>query len=220
MQFRSGGATTRRLGILTVLAGVVVVGVASGNATAMYHPGEGRFLQRDVDSGAGTGGPARIGTASPIVMGDLMQRDPVAEQHAGGMNRIRSQYVEGGNLYQYVGGRPTTYSDPSGLIGVPGASLCCTCPWPGFFPPNAGRCSESQFYKVKTLTSGLLGCTPIPGSGFPCWAWCRWRLDYTCVYATGMGGVFPPYEGYWWMAVVITTKVVPSVPYQTAWDGC
>jgi len=90
--------TTR---LIAVLTGIAIVAIVVANAQAMYHPGLGRFLQRD--PGPGTGGPMRLGTAGPGAGGGFAQRDPVGSQYADGMN-----------LHQYVGSNPVRHLDPYG----------------------------------------------------------------------------------------------------------
>jgi len=90
--------TTR---LVAVLVGLATISLFAADATAMYHPTMGRFLQRD--PGPGASGPARVGTAGPAVGGGFIPRD---------------QYADGMNLYQYVGANPTGWVDPDGATRV------------------------------------------------------------------------------------------------------
>jgi len=75
-----------------VTAALLLTAIASP-AQAMYHPGMGRFMQRDPGPGGMFGSmPSRIGRAS-----------------------IADQYADGMNLYQYVGSNPVNRVDPLGL---------------------------------------------------------------------------------------------------------
>jgi len=87
--------TTR---LVAVLVGLAAIALFAADASAMYHPTMGRFMQRD--PGGGAGSPARVGTAGPAVGGGFISRD---------------QYADGMNLYQYVGSNPAKYADPLGL---------------------------------------------------------------------------------------------------------
>lgn len=86
----------RRTQLVVALVAVAVVGLCAASASAMYHPGVGRFLQRD----PGSGGAMRIGAGGPAVVGGFIPLD---------------QYADGMNLYQYVGSDPANRWDPSGL---------------------------------------------------------------------------------------------------------
>jgi len=91
----------KRTRLTAILVGFAAVGVLSQDAFArerMYHPGLGRFMQRDP-----------VGTALEPPMtrnvsgSQFTQRDPT------------EQYQDGLNLYQYVGSNPVGYTDPFGL---------------------------------------------------------------------------------------------------------
>ena len=69
----------------------------TSEASAMYHPGMGRFMQRD--PGPNAASPPRVGATGPSVRGGFMPRD---------------QYADGMNLYQYVCSNPLVYVDPRG----------------------------------------------------------------------------------------------------------
>ena len=80
---------------------VVAVGILAADASAVYHPSMGRFLQRDPGSGAGS--PVRVGAAGPVKGRGFVPRDSAG------------QYRDGMNLYQYVRSNPGSFIDPSGL---------------------------------------------------------------------------------------------------------
>jgi hypothetical protein len=96
--------TNMRTRLFAVLVALAAVAVFTTEASAMYHAGMGVFMQRD--PGAGAGGPARMGAGgAPAATGSFIPRDPTGS----------NQYADGMNLYQYVGGNPVNYSDPTGL---------------------------------------------------------------------------------------------------------
>ncbi|MEX0652956.1 MAG: hypothetical protein WD534_14220 [Phycisphaeraceae bacterium] len=86
--------------LLTALLGLVFTDTAS----AMYHPGLGRHMQRD-PNGMQMGSAAPRVAGGPAVSGGFIQRDFNPHQ----------QYADGMNLYQYVGSNPVNYVDPDGL---------------------------------------------------------------------------------------------------------
>jgi len=94
----------KRTHLIAVLAGLAAIAIITADASAMYNPRTGTFMQRD--PGPGAGSPVRIGAGGRAVSGSFAQRDP---QPAG-------QYADGMNLYQYVGNRPTNALDPTGTI--------------------------------------------------------------------------------------------------------
>jgi len=101
--------------LIAVLTGIATVAIVAANAHAMYHPGLGRFVQRD--SGPGAGSPARIGSVGPAVGGRFIPRDPIGS----------NQYADGMNLYQYVGSRPAVAVDPDGRVLVVLSGLLQSC---------------------------------------------------------------------------------------------
>jgi len=90
------GTNMRATRLIAVLVGLAAIAMITADASAMYHGGMGRFLQRD----PGAGGANRIGAGGPAVGGGFIPRD---------------QYADGMNLYQYVGGNPVNRLDYSGL---------------------------------------------------------------------------------------------------------
>ena len=94
----------RRTNLIATLVGLAVVSMFSGDAFArgrMYHPGLGRFLQRDP-----------IGT--PL-------EPPMARNLSGAQFTSRdstSQYVDGMNIYQYGRSNPVQALDPSGTVVI------------------------------------------------------------------------------------------------------
>lgn len=95
------GTNMKRTYLIAVLVGIVAVGIFAADASAMYHPGMGVFMQRD----PGAGGAMRIGAGGPAVAGGFIPRDPMG------------QYADGMSLYQYVLSNPLLYVDPLGLAG-------------------------------------------------------------------------------------------------------
>ena len=91
----------KRTHLLTVLAGLVAVATISQDAFArgqMYHPGLGRFMQRDP-----VGTPLEPPMTRNLSASQFTQRDPA------------EQYADGPNLYGYVSNNPVNYIDPLGL---------------------------------------------------------------------------------------------------------
>lgn len=119
-------------------------------AEAMYHPGLGRFLQRDPHgtqlSSAAIGAMAnRTGTITgSISAGEFMPRDVLNPAF---------QYQDGMSLYQYVRSAPTAFVDPTGEQGnnvrtqnLPNKEKCkhCRKRWvddPAAPPPSTNGCS-------------------------------------------------------------------------------
>jgi len=95
----------KRTHLIAILASLVAIAIVAADASAMYNPRMGVFMQRD--PGPGAASPMRIGAGGRAVSGSFAQRDP---QPAG-------QYADGMNLYQYVSNRPTKLLDPMGLWG-------------------------------------------------------------------------------------------------------
>jgi len=86
-----------------LIAVLVALAVFTTEASAMYHPGIGRFLQRD--PGPGAAAHARVGSAGQRVRSRFIPRDPTGS----------NQYADGMNCYLYVGSNPVRWRDPSGL---------------------------------------------------------------------------------------------------------
>lgn len=83
---------------------------------AFYAPHMGRFLSRDPD-GQMTASRTAIGHSAAPAVGRFIARDSVYTLDDG--FEAMAQYNDGMNLYQYVGSRPTIFTDPSGLVGRP-----------------------------------------------------------------------------------------------------
>lgn len=86
--------------LVAILLGLATLAFFAADATAMYNPATGTFMQRDPGPGGMMAAP-RVG-GGPAVGGSFIPRDPTA------------QYGDGPNLYQYVKGRPTIGTDPKG----------------------------------------------------------------------------------------------------------
>jgi len=93
----------RRTHLIAALLCMIALGALAADASAMYHPTMGRFLQRD----PGAGHVNRIGAGGAAQLGGFIPRDPTGS----------NQYADGMNLYQYVGSNPIGYVDPTGLSG-------------------------------------------------------------------------------------------------------
>ena len=83
--------------VLTVFAAIAIL---AADASAMYHPTVGRFLQRDPGADRITDAP-RIG-GGPAPVSQFIPRDPTG------------QYADGANLYECVRSNPLGYADPFG----------------------------------------------------------------------------------------------------------
>ncbi|RLA99082.1 MAG: hypothetical protein DRG83_13625 [Deltaproteobacteria bacterium] len=110
---------------VAVLISLVVMGIFTTDATAMYHPTLGRFMQRD----PGAGG------AMPVPMAGGFSR-----QHVG-VNiypavRFPKLHPDGPNLYQYVRANSIRYTDSSGLAVDLGkdCGLTSNSNWSGLKP--------------------------------------------------------------------------------------
>ena len=86
-----------------VLASFAAVAILAADASAMYHPTMGRFLQRDPGPGEMMTAP-RVGTGGPAIGGGFLPRDPT------------EQYRDGMNLVEYVGSNPVGRVDPYGNV--------------------------------------------------------------------------------------------------------
>jgi len=94
---------------LAIVAAAFIVTVLVSPALAMYHPGMGRFMQRDPHGTMNAPTAPRVGMAGPAAIGGFVARDPMPTRPQPGL-----QYADGMNLYQYVRGNPLSYVDPSG----------------------------------------------------------------------------------------------------------
>jgi len=115
--------------LVAVLVAIAALALFAADASAMYHPSLGRWLQRDPGPGGMMAAP-RVGTAGPAIGGEFIPRDHTA------------QYRDGMNLYQYVGGSPTRFADPSGLQALLPLALnldmeCGEFSWPTCCKPTA-----------------------------------------------------------------------------------
>ncbi len=95
------GTPMKNSRLLAALVAAAFIVLAAADASAMYNPATGTFLQRD----PGPGGPARVGTAPSLGANHFTPRDPFGN------------YADGPNLYRYVGSNPLARVDPEGLWG-------------------------------------------------------------------------------------------------------
>jgi hypothetical protein len=91
--------TTR---LVAAFAGLLALAMCAADASAMYNPSTGTWLQRDPGPGGMMPAP-RIG-GGPAMGGSFLPRD---------------QYADGMNLYQYVRSDPIGLSDAAGLGNKP-----------------------------------------------------------------------------------------------------
>jgi len=163
-RFRHGyGRQVRR--IQPALAAIAMV---TAGASAMYHPGIGRFLQRD--PGPGAGGPARVGNAGPALGGRFIARDPTAG----------NPYADGMNLYQYLRSDAVNSTDPMGLRsydecldrcssgGTLGRATACVerC-LAGPDPQRTPRSDATLKMPIFTLSPGLSGSVAFYSQALP-----------------------------------------------------
>ena len=106
--------TTR---LVAALVGLLALAVLAADASAMYNPSTGTWLQRDP-------GPAGMIPAAPRIAGTtvagagFLPRDPVVGLRAKPRvpeNLLAGQYRDGMNLYQYGQANPILNRDPTGL---------------------------------------------------------------------------------------------------------
>jgi hypothetical protein len=118
--------------LMALLVGLTTIVLISSDASAYYHPTMGRFMQRD----PGPGASMRLGIASPMIMGNFTNRDPLsgcakkscspasfscASSAIFRKTQARAEYMDGMNLYLYEKSNPLNRVDPHGLISV----RCC-----------------------------------------------------------------------------------------------
>jgi len=130
------GMNMKTTHLIAALVGLVAMGILAVDASAMYNPSTGTFMQRD----PGAGSAARIGAGGPLVGGGFIPMD---------------QYADGMNLYQYCRSSPVVHRDPSGLTVViptfddgPVAAE--------YRNPAPGNCPQSQAAALSDLVA-LLG---------------------------------------------------------------
>lgn len=149
-----------RTRLIAVLMALAAVAVFTTEASAMYHAGMGRFLQRD--PGAGSAGPARISAAGPARGGGFAQRDPITQPpNRVGNAGLNNQYADGMNFYQYVGSNPVNWVDYTGNgKEKPGAG---SAPEPGQTPnpgtQPAGRGSTCGIQIKRSAICKIFGQT-------------------------------------------------------------
>jgi len=132
----------KRTHLIAVLVAIAAMGIFAADASAMYHPTMGRFLQRDPGPG-GVVAARRVGSAGKVVGESFIARDPIGHRSNYMTGPMRAsfqdsrfvpvfqatstdafgQYVDGMNLYEYVSSNPLAYVDPSGLFK---SYECCT----------------------------------------------------------------------------------------------
>lgn len=95
---------------LAIVAAAFIVTAVATPALAMYHPGMGRFLQRDPHGTMNASTAPRVGMAGPAAAGGFVARDPMPARPQPIL-----QYTDGMNLYQYVRSQPTRGLDPTGM---------------------------------------------------------------------------------------------------------
>ena len=92
--------------ILPVLIAALACVVFTTDAMAIYHPGLGRYMQRDPHGTMLEPPTTRVAGGIHPGGSGFIQRDAIDPQ---------AQYIDGMNLYQYLRSMPTTFVDPNGI---------------------------------------------------------------------------------------------------------
>jgi hypothetical protein len=93
----------RTIHLVATFAGTLALALLATDASAMYNPSTGTWLQRDPGPGGMMPATPRV-TGGPVISDGFLPRDPVA------------QYRDGMNLYEYVRSQPLQGIDPLGLF--------------------------------------------------------------------------------------------------------
>jgi hypothetical protein len=141
--------TTR---LVAAFAGLLALAVCAADASAMYNPSTGTWLQRDPGPGGMMAAAPRLGRG-PAMGGGFMPRD---------------QYSDGMNLYQYCRAAPLALGDPEGLA-VPGKMIYDTrtvhatdAAW------KAARAQSNVAGQTQFLTSASVSATFNPAAPCDC----------------------------------------------------
>lgn len=141
---------------LTIVAAAFIITAVSAPALAVYHPGMGRFLQRDPHGTMNAPTAPRIGMAGSAAGGGFVARDPMPTRPQPGL-----QYADGMNLYQYLRSNPLRYVDPSGevIVIIPPRGGRGN-PFHHQFGPNRGRFASRDAYRDQVSRGGGSRVTP------------------------------------------------------------
>jgi hypothetical protein len=161
------------------LAAVFAVAVFVADASAMYDPTTGCFLQRDPGLDLLT---MRVAPGGPVPLAHFIQRDPEPEGTAPlkpGESDVErgptppihlAQYTDGMSLYGYARSVPVMYVDPEGLRSTACGTVMMPCKsgfaqWPVF--------GESD--RAKWIVPGGQGCVTLlsPTKGIYCTFKCK-----------------------------------------------
>ncbi|MBN2583972.1 MAG: hypothetical protein JXL80_12975 [Planctomycetes bacterium] len=93
--------------LAAVVVAVATVALFASNASAMYNPSLGCWMQRDPGPGGPVATTPRVG-GGPVAGGAFLPRDPAGN----------GQYADGMNLYQYGRSNPVNGLDPDGCVVV------------------------------------------------------------------------------------------------------
>jgi len=125
------GHVMKHRSLLALLMVLAVIAAVTADASAVYCPATGRFVQRDpgpdgaMDVGDGKAAPmpGRMPTAVP---GNIARPNAEASMRLGVSTPKSASplapYADGSHLYQYVGGNSVGYVDPTGLFR---RYVCC-----------------------------------------------------------------------------------------------
>lgn len=114
---------------LAIVAATFIITAVATPALAVYHPGMGRFLQRDPHGTMNAPTSPRVGMAGPAAAGGFVARDPMPsgtrwqsrlQAPSGAANSFapEDRYADGMNLYQYVRSNPVNRMDPTGECSI------------------------------------------------------------------------------------------------------
>jgi hypothetical protein len=204
--------------LVPVFVGLFLLGLLAADASAMYHPAMGRFVQRDpgpddlmnaprLAGGMVNGGgflprdamssPAAMATAMPSTLSNAMPSVGLGAYRGSPMSLPRNsvaQYADGGSLYQYVRSSPPEYVDPTGRFAVGGR-------------PPSGRIGRSSLetlppprfpvdpYKDCGLTANSSWSGDKPGQGKPGHFWIAGEGDEVWDFGPSIPDIRSRYDG-------------------------
>lgn len=136
-----------RIRSVTIVVAAFIVTAVATPALAMYHPGMGRFMQRDPHGTMNAPAVPRIGMGGPSAAGGFVARDPMTARPQPGL-----QYADGMNLYQYCQSSPTIRRDPYGLSATKEhieQMRCCVCLTIGEAEGESQQCKRAVIHVMR-----------------------------------------------------------------------